>query len=202
MCRSPGLRFFRSSSDWPLIFAPVHIAFLELVIDPVCSIVFEAESEEPDIMRRPPRDPTAPLFSWQLVAWGIFQGAWVLSVTAGLYATALHLDLAEAEARSLAFTTLILCNLALVLLDRSAATSLAAALRRPNPALWKIAAAALAALAATISVAPVRALFHFAPLTLWEIAVSVGTAVSMLLTLEAIRAVASVVSLRSRGAAS
>src|SRR4029077_9086313 len=47
----------------PLIFWPLHIAFLEMVIDPVCSIVFEAEGEEADTMRRPPRHPSAPLFT-------------------------------------------------------------------------------------------------------------------------------------------
>ena len=47
----------------PLVFWPLHIAFLEMVIDPVCSIVFEAEGAEADTMCRPPRDPAAPLFT-------------------------------------------------------------------------------------------------------------------------------------------
>ena len=59
----------------PLIFWPVHIAFLEMVIDPVCSIVFEAEGEEADIMRRPPRAVEQPLFSPALVGWSLLQGA-------------------------------------------------------------------------------------------------------------------------------
>ena len=48
--------------DWPLVLLPVHIVFLELIIDPACSIVFEAEPEEADVMQRPPRDPAEPLF--------------------------------------------------------------------------------------------------------------------------------------------
>ena len=51
----------------PIIFGPIHIAFLEMVIDPVCSLVFEAETEEDNVMRRPPRAPTEPLFSWSLI---------------------------------------------------------------------------------------------------------------------------------------
>ena len=47
----------------PILFGPIHIAFLEMVIDPVCSLVFEAETEEDDVMRRPPRAPDEPLFS-------------------------------------------------------------------------------------------------------------------------------------------
>src|ERR1019366_9548711 len=58
----------------PLLFGPMHIAFLEMVIDPVCSLVFEAETEEDDVMRRPPRAPDEPLFSGALIGWGVFQG--------------------------------------------------------------------------------------------------------------------------------
>ena len=47
----------------PILLGPIHIAFLEMIIDPVCSLVFEAEAEEDDVMRRPPRDPEQPLFS-------------------------------------------------------------------------------------------------------------------------------------------
>ena len=61
----------------PLVFWPLHIAFLEMVIDPVCSIVFEAEGEEADTMRRPPRDPSAPLFTAGFVIWSLLQGALV-----------------------------------------------------------------------------------------------------------------------------
>ena len=63
----------------PIIFGPMHIAFLEMVIDPVCSLVFEDETEEDDITRRRPRLPDEPLFSWQLIAWSILQGALALA---------------------------------------------------------------------------------------------------------------------------
>src|SRR4029078_7947743 len=58
----------------PIIFGPIHIAFLEMVIDPVCSLVFEAEMDEEDIMRRRPRAPNEPLFSWPLIGWRVLQG--------------------------------------------------------------------------------------------------------------------------------
>jgi hypothetical protein len=58
----------------PIIFSPIHIAFLEMVIDPVCTLVFEAETEEEDVMRRPPRPPSEPLFSWPLIFWSALQG--------------------------------------------------------------------------------------------------------------------------------
>ena len=58
----------------PIIFGPIHIAFLEMVIDPVCSLVFEAETDEEDVMRRKPRAPDEPLFSWPLIGWSVLQG--------------------------------------------------------------------------------------------------------------------------------
>jgi hypothetical protein len=67
----------------PLLFWPLHIAFLEMVIDPVCSIVFEAESEEADTMRRPPRAPSAPLFTAGFVIWSLLQGVLALALVAG-----------------------------------------------------------------------------------------------------------------------
>ena len=120
----------------PLIFWPLHIAFLEMVIDPVCSIVFEAEGEEPDTMRRPPRNPTVPLVTPRFVVWALFQGALVFAFVIAVFAVALSRDLPEGEARVLAFAVLVATNVGLVLVNRSTAASVIAAFRQPNPALW------------------------------------------------------------------
>ena len=74
----------------PLVFSPLHIAFLEMVIDPVCSIVFEAEGQEEDTMRRPPRDSAAPLVTAGFAVWSLLQGALVLVLVAGLFVAALR----------------------------------------------------------------------------------------------------------------
>ena len=63
-----GLALLPLLTGLPLIFGPVHIAFIEMVIDPVCSMVFEAEASESDVMKRPPRPATSLLFSRALVA--------------------------------------------------------------------------------------------------------------------------------------
>src|SRR5215469_16573784 len=89
--------------DLPLLFWPLHIAFLEMVIDPVCSIVFEAEGADADTMRRPPRHPSAPLFTAGFVSWSLLQGGLLLALVAGLYGMALHQGLPEPDARSFAF---------------------------------------------------------------------------------------------------
>src|SRR5262249_17524503 len=65
---------------WPLLLLPVHIVFLELIIDPSCSLIFEAEEADADIMRRPPRSPAERLFSRRTVALAVLQGLSVLAV--------------------------------------------------------------------------------------------------------------------------
>ena len=169
----------------PLVFWPLHIAFLEMVIDPVCSIVFEAEREEADTMQRPPRNPTEPLFNARFAAWSIVQGALVLALVAGLFVMALRQRLPEADARALAFTTLVAANLGLVLVNRSLSASIFAAFTRPNAALWWVVAATALILAAVILFPPARALFRFGPLHADDLAVALGSGLFMLLLLEA-----------------
>ena len=136
----------------PLIFWPLHIAFLEMVIDPVCSIVFEAEGEESDMMRRPPRDPAEPLFSARLALWSLLQGALVLALVAGLFVVALRRGLPEEDARALAFASLVATNLGLVLVNRSGGPSVFAAFGRSNAALWWVSAATVTSSPAPFSI--------------------------------------------------
>jgi Ca2+-transporting ATPase len=170
--------------DLPLVFWPLHIAFLEMVIDPVCSIVFEAEGEEADTMRRPPRHPSAPLFTARLVIWSLLQGSLVLALVAGLYVMALHQNLPEPDARSLAFAALVAANLGLVLVNRSLSASVFAAFTRPNAALWWVVAVTAAILAGVILFPPARELFHFGPLHGDDITVALAAGLISLLLLE------------------
>ena len=82
---------------WPLVLFPVHIVFLELIIDPSCTLVFEAEREEKNVMRRPPRDPKQPLFNGKTLVLSLLQGGIVLLVTFAVYWFAMHRGLAEGE---------------------------------------------------------------------------------------------------------
>jgi Ca2+-transporting ATPase len=168
----------------PLVFWPLHIAFLEMVIDPVCSIVFEAEGEEADTMRRPPRQPSEPLFAAGFVVWSLLQGALVLALVAGLFVMALRQGLPEADARSLAFAALVATNLGLVLVNRSLGASIFAAITRPNAALWWVVAATATILAGVIFFPPARELFHFGPLHGDDITVALACGLASLLLLE------------------
>ncbi len=71
---------------WPLALLPVHILFLELIIDPACTVVFEMEEDEADIMKRPPRRLEEPLFGRRMILTGLIQGLGVLAVVLAVYA--------------------------------------------------------------------------------------------------------------------
>jgi Ca2+-transporting ATPase len=182
-----GLSLLPLLLGFPLLFTPVHIAFLEIVIDPVCSIVFEAEPAEGDVMLRRPRDRNAPLFSAPLMAWSVLQGVVVLIVVGGFFAGLLGLGAPEAEARAAAFVALVAANFTLVVVNRSYSASVTTALRRANPAFWAMLAITAALLAAALTLEPLRDLFHFALPGAGPIAIALGLGALVLAILEALK---------------
>ena len=150
---------------WPLVLLPVHIVFLELIIDPACSIVFEAEAAEADVMRRPPRDSRERLFGWRTLGVSLTQGVVALGLVAAIYAASLFAGAPVGEARALAFITLILSNLGLIFANRSWSQTILSRIRVANRALWLVTAGALAFLVLALAVPALRQLFRFAPLT-------------------------------------
>jgi len=145
---------------WPTMLFPLHIAFLELVIDPACSLAFENEPAEADVMQRPPRSTTAQLFGGPTLMFALWQGLGALAAVTGAYWWGLG-HLPEPQARAFAFCTLVIANLALILSNRSKHGSLLASLRRPNKTLWIVAAATVALLALVIEVPVLFKLFRF-----------------------------------------
>ncbi len=178
-----GLSLLPLLLGWPLILSPVHIAFLELLIDPVCSVVFEAEAEESDVMQRPPRDPAAPLFSSALLTWSLLQGLLILAAVGAWFAGLLAYGVAPEQARALAFVALVACDVALILANRSLSGPMIAAWFRPNRMLgWMLAATALL-LCLALGLAPLRSVFRFElpPAELLAAALALGFGVLLLL---------------------
>jgi Ca2+-transporting ATPase len=171
----------------PIVLAPIHIAFLEMVIDPVCSVVFEAEPDERDLMARPPRHPRSALIPASLIGWSLLQGGLALILVGSVYLIGLHRDMPEPELRALAFATLILTNVGLILVNRSFSSSLWRAISRRNPTLWAVLAVVLPLLLVAVSWAPVETLFRFGSLHLDDMAISIGAAMVLLGALEALK---------------
>jgi Ca2+-transporting ATPase len=155
---------------WPMLFTPVHVVFLELIIDPACSIAFEMDPEEETAMRRPPRRTKSPLIGPRELIQSMAEGACVLVAIAVVFWVGLHKHAGAADARSLAFTTLVLGNLGLIWVNRSRSRGLWATLRTPNLAWWAVLAGALVALAAVLTIPALRSLFQFSVLHVDDLA--------------------------------
>jgi Ca2+-transporting ATPase len=147
---------------WPLLLLPVHIVFLELVIDPTCSLVFEAEAPESDVMQRPPRDANERLFSSQTSWLALAQGASVLAASfAAFFVARSRFDVDSA--RSLVFVTLVSGIVTILLVNRSWSRSAVAMVTAPNAALrWVLLGTTIALVAAVLTGVGQR-LFHFGP---------------------------------------
>jgi P-type Ca2+ transporter type 2C len=171
----------------PILFGPIHIAFLEMVIDPVCSLVFEAEAEEGDVMSRPPRRPDEPLFSRRWIGWSLLQGAFAFVLVAIIFVVALKRGMPEAEVRALTFFSLVVAIVSLIFVNRSFSASLVTALRRPNPALGAVLLTVIAVLSLSLLWPFAQALFRFGPLHLDDLAVTIGAGAVLLLLLEVVK---------------
>ena len=138
----------------------------------------------PDVMARPPRDPRTPLFSGALAAWSLFQGALVLLLVLTIYVVALNNSLPEAEARALAFVSLVFTNVGLIFVNRSFSSSLVIGLGARNAALWWVLTAMTTLMSIVLLWLPARALFHFGPLHLDDLAICFGAGVATLVGLD------------------
>ncbi len=171
----------------PLMLTPIHIAFLEMVIDPACSVVLEAEQEENDVMKRPPRDPNSRLLLPQRLLWALLQGFIVLAILATVLLVATQQQMPEADVRALVFTCLVLVNMGLILVNRSFSASLLRAFGRPNRSLWILLSGVSTVLATALFWHPAQVLFHFGPLHWHDLALGLGVGVVSLVLLEAIK---------------
>ena len=173
---------------WPLILLPLHIVFLELIIDPACSVVFETEGEEANIMTRKPRSMDKKLFNREAAVVAFLQGFVVLLIVALIFVTSINQGLGEQTARTMAFATIVTANLALILANRSWAHTIIGTLRKPNKAFWWILAIATVALIVVIYVPQLSGLFNFSPLNPMNLLISIGAGISSIIWFEIYKA--------------
>jgi P-type Ca2+ transporter type 2C len=164
---------------WPLVLLPVQIAFLELIIDPACSVVFESEQIDPAVMQAPPRGLGEPMFGRPVLAVAVLQGLSMLAAVLAVYLWAVLSDRPDDVVRSVTFVVLVLGNLALILVNRSWRLTVRQTLRqRHNPTLRWILPVAVALLTALVTVPALRRIFDFGPLAAmdWIIAIAASVA--------------------------
>jgi Ca2+-transporting ATPase len=172
--------------SWPLLLFPVHIVFLELIIDPACSLIFEAEQAEADVMKRPPRRATERLFSRQTVMVAVMQGLSVLAVCLAIFLIA-RVEHGNDAARALTFSALVISLLAIILMNRSWTRSTIAMLRVPNTALWWVVGGSAIFLAIVLFARPAQTLFSFGPVHASDIALSLVAALACLAWFEVLK---------------
>jgi Ca2+-transporting ATPase len=161
-----GLSLIPLLLGWPPVFAPVHIVFLEMIINPACSIAFEAEPAESNVMQRPPRPPEEPLFGRRILLLSLLQGVGVLLATLIVLGYALNQGATAETARTLTFSTLVIGNLGLILVNRSWRHTILRSLDQRNPALWWVIGGAFSFLVLTLTLPVLREVFHFSPISL------------------------------------
>lgn len=152
--------------NFPLILWPVHIVFLELIIDPACSIVFEAEKEEKNAMARPPRAIDEPFFGRRKILFSCLQGVGILIVTLFIYFLGLKFGYNPKEVRAMSFITLIVSNIAVILTNRSWTDNIFKILVSPNKAVLWVIGGAIFFLVLILNIPFFLNLFQFNKLTL------------------------------------
>jgi len=167
-----GLSLIPLLLGWPPVFAPVHIVFLEMIINPACSIAFEAEPAERNVMHRPPRNPQEPLFGKRILLLSLLQGLFVLLATLAVLGYALHHGASENEARALTFSALVIGNLGLILTNRSLQHTILQTFNNGNPALWWVIGGACSFLMLALALPFLREVFHFARVSPYQLALS------------------------------
>jgi len=171
-------------AELPLILWPVHVVLLELIIDPACSVIFEAEQSEKNVMSRPPRKISKSFFGSKKILISCIQGICILIATLSVYFVTLKIGYSTGEIKAMTFSTLIFANIATILTNRSWESSIFKILFTPNKTVkWVIGGAALFILLA-LTVPFLQSLFQFEPVNVWKIAITFVIGMSTMIWFE------------------
>lgn len=173
--------------DFTDFFNPIHVIFLELIMGPTCSIIFENEPAEPDSMLKKPRTIQQNFFSMNELSLSILQG---LVITAGCLTPAyflMHNGYDQTFVRSCIYSILIFSNLLLTLVNRSFLQSIFVTLKYKNKLVFLILIISITILLASLYIQPVQKLFMFVPLKISELLICFGIAAISVLWVELLK---------------
>ena len=172
---------------YPNIFSPVHIIFLELVMGPTCSIIYENEPMEKNVMLQKPRPFTTTFFNWRELTTSVIQGLMITAGTLAAYQYAVFAGLHEAATRTMVFTVLIAANIFLTLVNRSFFYSVITTLLYKNNLVLLIIGLTIFITAMLLYIPPLASFFSFEPLNLQQMLISVGIGFVSVIWFEAIK---------------
>lgn len=162
---------------YPTIFSPIHVIFLEIVMGPTCSIVYENEPIEQNLMRQAPKLLSVTFFRWRELGISIVQGLAITAGTLFVYRYAVHQGYGEALTRTMVFTDLVVANILLTLVNRSFYYSFRTTLKYKNGRVLFIIAVTAVILALQLLLPPLTAFFEFERLTFSQFLISAGTGI-------------------------
>ena len=183
-----GLALIPALLGWDALIGPIQVVFLELVIDPACTIVFELEPPDEAILDRPPRPPNEHLLALSRGLFSALQGFILLGAVLGLVLLLEAQGASEPLRRTAAFVTLVVGNLAILIASRSAREPFWRTLTRKNRALPILLSATLAFLALLVYLPPAAALVDFVPLGPLVLGLTLAFGITPILVLDAFEA--------------
>ncbi|MES2655460.1 MAG: cation-translocating P-type ATPase [Bacteroidota bacterium] len=160
---------------YPNIFSPLHIIFLELIMGPTCSIIYENEPIETNTMLQKPRPFSSTFFSWKEITISIIQGIMITAGTLFIYQYAIQQNMSESHTRTMVFLVLITANIFLTLINRSFYYSIFTTIRYRNNMVLLIIFITIAITAAMIYINPLAGFFKFSFLNLFQIFICITT---------------------------
>ncbi|GAB4139392.1 MAG: HAD-IC family P-type ATPase [Bacteroidia bacterium] len=157
-----GLAIIPAVFEWlPILLLPLHIVFMELIIDPVCSVAFESEKDEKGVMTRPPRNPDTRFFGPSQILFAVFKGLLLLAMVLGVYLLTINEGHTDHEVRAIAFNALIFGNIVLIYTSLSKTRTAFSVLLEGNKALLLITVLALSILYSVTHIPGLKQLFSF-----------------------------------------
>lgn len=178
--------------QWPVIFLqPVHIVFLELLIDPACSIIFEGEPEEAGIMNRPPRHKNESFFSARTIGMSLIHGFVALGLVLATWFGSKYFGFTADAQRTLAFICLVASNIAVILTNRSWSKSIFQSMKVRNVAAPWITGIVSASLIMIVMIPFLRVMFHFAQIPLWAAFLAAGMGMTSVVWFEILKLIKS-----------
>jgi Ca2+-transporting ATPase len=171
-------------AELPIFLMPLHIVFLELIIDPICSVAFELEQEEKGIMSRFPRTKNESFFGFKKIKSSLMKGFTLFMIVLFVYLYGILNGFSAGETRAISFSTLVLGNVFLILTSLSESRGFLAVFKEKNYAAWFILFVAITLLALVFMVPNLRKLFGFELTNLNHFVTSIIASFSLLLVFE------------------
>lgn len=159
-------------AGWPLILWPIHVAFMQLIIDPSCSILYDLERAETNIMNRPPRSLNEPFFGAGKILISCIQGLCILVTSLSVYLWAMKMGYPEGEIRAMTFSSLIVANVFTIITNRSWHQSFFSIIKVPNRAMWWVLIGASSFLFIALKISFFQKLFQFTDISFQQIVIS------------------------------